>query len=165
MESCTRCGLQKPTRLSESIGGVATRRKRLEALAKRAQRSKSFLAAEAIAAFVEAESWQLDEIQPASRNSAKGRGVPHNDVADWLRLWGREREQLRANRQSRFTYRLVTLSKSHRGLAFLAAILGKAAPHVVRLFELPGMVAAHVPPICPGDRSRSMPVVFPRVPP
>ena len=38
-------------------------KKRLEALAKRARRSKSVLAAEAIAAFVEAESWQLDEIQ------------------------------------------------------------------------------------------------------
>ena len=38
-------------------------KKRLEALAKRARRSKSFLAAEAIAAFVDAESWQLDEIQ------------------------------------------------------------------------------------------------------
>ena len=35
----------------------------LEALAKRARRSKSFLAAEAIAAYVEAEKWQLDEIQ------------------------------------------------------------------------------------------------------
>ena len=38
-------------------------KKRLEVLARRARRSKSFLAAEAIAAFVEAESWQLDEIQ------------------------------------------------------------------------------------------------------
>ena len=38
-------------------------KKQLEALARRARRSKSFLAAEAIAAFIEAESWQLDEIQ------------------------------------------------------------------------------------------------------
>ena len=44
-------------------------KKRLEALAKRARRSKSFLAAEAIAAFVEAESWQLDEIQEESQSS------------------------------------------------------------------------------------------------
>ena len=41
---------------------IDTRTKtRLEALAKRARRSKSFLAAEAIATFVEAECWQLDE--------------------------------------------------------------------------------------------------------
>ena len=65
---------------------------RLEALAKRARRSKSFLAAEAIAAFVEAESWQLDEIQTGLAELEQGAGVPHKDVADWLRSWGRTRE-------------------------------------------------------------------------
>jgi len=65
---------------------------RLEALAKRARRSKSFLAAEAIAAFVEAESWQLDEIQTGLGELEQGAGVPHKDVADWLRSWGRTRE-------------------------------------------------------------------------
>ena len=63
-------------------------KKRLEALAKRARRSKSFLAAEAIAAFVEAESWQLDEIQTGIKELDEGRGVPHKDVANWLRSWG-----------------------------------------------------------------------------
>jgi predicted transcriptional regulator len=66
---------------------------RLEALAKRARRSKSFLAAEAIAAFVEAESWQLDQIQAAFEELDKGRGVGHKDVAVWLRSWGRKRER------------------------------------------------------------------------
>ena len=68
-------------------------KKRLEALAKRARRSKSFLAAEAIAAFVEAESWQLDEIQIGIKQLDQGRGVPHQDVANWLRAWGRKRER------------------------------------------------------------------------
>jgi RHH-type transcriptional regulator, rel operon repressor / antitoxin RelB len=68
-------------------------KKRLEALAKRARRSKSFLAAEAIAAFVEAESWQLDEIQTGLKELDEGRGVPHKDVAKWLRSWGRKRER------------------------------------------------------------------------
>src|SRR5262249_22443191 len=63
-------------------------KRRLEALTKRARRSKSFLAAEAIAAFVEAESWQLDEIQTGMKELADGRGVPHEDVANWLRSWG-----------------------------------------------------------------------------
>jgi predicted transcriptional regulator len=66
---------------------------RLEALAKRARRSKSFLAAEAIAAFVEAESWQLDEIQTGIKELEEGRGRPHTDVANWLRSWGRTRER------------------------------------------------------------------------
>jgi predicted transcriptional regulator len=70
----------------------ADTKKRLEALAKRARRSKSFLAAEAIAAFVEAESWQLDEIQEGLAALDQGRGVPHKDVATWLRSWGRKRE-------------------------------------------------------------------------
>jgi predicted transcriptional regulator len=68
-------------------------KKRLEALAKRARRSKSFLAAEAIAAYVEAESWQLDEIQAGIKELDEGRGVPHKDVANWLRSWGRKRER------------------------------------------------------------------------
>jgi RHH-type transcriptional regulator, rel operon repressor / antitoxin RelB len=68
-------------------------KKRLEALAKRARRSKSFLAAEAIAAYVEAESWQLDEIQAGLKELDGDRGVPHKDVANWLRSWGRKRER------------------------------------------------------------------------
>jgi predicted transcriptional regulator len=68
-------------------------KKQLEALAKRARRSKSFLAAEAIAAFVEAETWQLDQIQAGLRELDEGRGVAHNDVSAWLRSWGRKRER------------------------------------------------------------------------
>ena len=68
-------------------------KKRLDALARRARRSKSFLAAEAIAAFVEAESWQLDEMQTALEELDQGRGIAHKDVANWLRSWGRTRER------------------------------------------------------------------------
>ena len=68
-------------------------KKRLEALAKRARRSKSFLAAEAIAAFVEAESWQLDEVQAGIAELDAGRGAPHKEVANWLRSWGQKRER------------------------------------------------------------------------
>jgi RHH-type transcriptional regulator, rel operon repressor / antitoxin RelB len=79
------------TTLSVRIDTVTKRR--LEALAKRARRSKSFLAAEAIAAYVDAESWQLDEIQAGVDELDKGRGVPHADVAKWLRSWGKKRER------------------------------------------------------------------------
>ena len=68
-------------------------KKRLDALAKRARRSKSFLAAEAITAFIEAESWQLDEIQSGIKQLDDGRGIPHKDVENWLRSWGRKRER------------------------------------------------------------------------
>jgi RHH-type rel operon transcriptional repressor/antitoxin RelB len=68
-------------------------KKRLEALAKRARRSKSFLAAEAIAAFVEAETWQLDETQHGLEELDRGLNVPHKDVAKWLGSWGTKRER------------------------------------------------------------------------
>jgi RHH-type rel operon transcriptional repressor/antitoxin RelB len=68
-------------------------KKQLDALAKRARRSKSFLAAEAIAAYVEAESWQLDEIQAGLEDLDHGRAVAHGDVSKWLRTWGKTRER------------------------------------------------------------------------
>jgi predicted transcriptional regulator len=71
----------------------AATKTRLEALARRARRSKSFLAAEAITAFVEAESWQFDEIQAGLEELDAGRGVAHEDVSAWLRSWGRKRER------------------------------------------------------------------------
>jgi RHH-type transcriptional regulator, rel operon repressor / antitoxin RelB len=76
-----------------SIRIDTTTKKRLEALAKRTSRPKSHLAAEAIAMFVEAESWQLDEIQAGIAELDEGRGVSHDKVAGWLRSWGRKRER------------------------------------------------------------------------
>ncbi len=68
-------------------------RQRLEALAKRSRRSKSFLAAEAIAAYVETESWQLDEIAAGLDDLDGGRTVEHDAVAGWLRSWGGPHER------------------------------------------------------------------------
>ena len=49
-------------------------KQRLDALAKRSQRSKSFLAAEAIAAYVEQEEWQLGEIHAAIGGTGRRTG-------------------------------------------------------------------------------------------
>lgn len=68
-------------------------KQQLEKLARRSRRSKSFLAAEAIAAYVQAESWQLDEIHAGIRDLEEGRSVTHRDVTAWLRSWGRPRER------------------------------------------------------------------------
>ena len=68
-------------------------RKRLDALARRARRSRSYLAAEAIAAYVEAESWQLDEIEAGIEDLDRGRVADHAAVAAWLKSWGRRRER------------------------------------------------------------------------
>lgn len=61
---------------------------RLDALARRTRRSKSFLAAEAIVSYVEAESWQLEEIAAGLDDLDHGRTTAHDDVAAWLRSWG-----------------------------------------------------------------------------
>lgn len=67
-------------------------KKRLDALAKRSKRSKSFLAAEAIASFVASEEWQLGEIQEAIKELDAGTGVGHEKVSKWLKSWGKSGE-------------------------------------------------------------------------
>ena len=66
---------------------------KLEKLAKSSKRSKSFLAAEAIAAYVEAESWQLSEIENGLNELNEGKGMDHAAVKGWLQSWGKKRER------------------------------------------------------------------------
>jgi RHH-type rel operon transcriptional repressor/antitoxin RelB len=75
-----------------SIRLDAETKKRLEALSVRARRSKSFLAAEAIASYVESEEWQLREIQAGIAELDTGRGIGHEKVTQWLRSWGKPGE-------------------------------------------------------------------------
>ena len=75
-----------------SIRIDAETKKRLEALSKRARRSKSFLAAEAIAAYVASVEWQLGEIQAGIAELDAGESVSHEKVSKWLRSWGKRSE-------------------------------------------------------------------------
>jgi RHH-type rel operon transcriptional repressor/antitoxin RelB len=68
-------------------------KERLTALARHSKRSKSFLAAEAIAAYVEQEEWQLGEIRAAIEELDAGHGVSHEKVAAWLKSWGTAKEK------------------------------------------------------------------------
>ncbi|MCC6589515.1 MAG: CopG family ribbon-helix-helix protein [Bryobacterales bacterium] len=67
-------------------------KRRLDALSKRARRSKSFLAAEAIAAYVESEEWQLGEIRVGMAELDSGKSVSNDKVSDWLKSWGKKGE-------------------------------------------------------------------------
>ena len=67
-------------------------KKRLDALSKRSKRSKSFLAAEAIAAYVDSEEWQLGEIQAGMAELDREQEVSHEKVAKWLNSWGKPSE-------------------------------------------------------------------------
>jgi RHH-type rel operon transcriptional repressor/antitoxin RelB len=82
------------TRMSEtlSIRIDPKTKKRLDALSKRSKRSKSFLAAEAIAAYVESEEWQLGELQAGIAELDSAQEVSHEKVAKWLKSWGKRSE-------------------------------------------------------------------------
>jgi RHH-type rel operon transcriptional repressor/antitoxin RelB len=67
-------------------------KRRLDELAKRSRRSQSFLAAEAITAYVEAEEWQLGEIQKGLDELNAGEGISHEKVSTWLQSWGKTGE-------------------------------------------------------------------------
>ena len=77
---------------SLSVRIDAHTKRRLDALARRSKRSKSFLAAEAITAYVEAEEWQTGEILAGIADADAGRVVSHDRVAKWLRSWGKPSE-------------------------------------------------------------------------
>ena len=62
-------------------------RDRLDQLAEATQRSKSFLAAEAIRAFVETNEWQIREIRAALREADAGDFASDKDVAALSRKW------------------------------------------------------------------------------
>lgn len=60
---------------------------RLDRLAASTQRSKSFLAAEAIRAFVENNEWQVTEIQAALAEADAGDFASDKDVASLAKKW------------------------------------------------------------------------------
>lgn len=75
-----------------SIRIDAKTKKGLDALSKRSKRSKSFLAAEAIAAYVESEEWQLGELQAGIAELESRQEVSHDKVSKWLNSWGKPGE-------------------------------------------------------------------------
>src|SRR5438045_9330624 len=75
-----------------SIRIDAETKKRLDALSKRSKRSKSFLAAEAIAAYVESEEWQLGELHAGIAELNSGQEVSHEKASKWLKSWGKPGE-------------------------------------------------------------------------
>ena len=75
-----------------SIRIDAETKKRLSMLSKRSKRSRSFLAAEAIAAYVESEEWQLGELHAGIAELESGQVINHEKVSKWLKSWGKPRE-------------------------------------------------------------------------
>ena len=60
---------------------------RLDRLAESTQRSKSFLAAEAIREFVENNEWQIGEVRAAVKEANAGDFASERDVAALAKKW------------------------------------------------------------------------------
>jgi RHH-type rel operon transcriptional repressor/antitoxin RelB len=58
-------------------------KRRLESVALRVRRSKSFLAAEAIEEFLAVQEWQIAAIKEGIAAADRGDLVPHEDVQAW----------------------------------------------------------------------------------
>lgn len=76
-----------------SVRLSAETKKKLEKSAKAAKRSKSFIAAEAIEAYLEEEAWNIRQIKLGLADAAAGRLVPHEEVSAWLKTWGKPGEK------------------------------------------------------------------------
>lgn len=75
-------------------------KKRLEELAKSTGRSRSFLAAEALNAYLDVNEWQVAGVKRAMASLDRGDGVPHQEVKDWVNSWGRKRERTAPKRSA-----------------------------------------------------------------
>jgi len=62
-------------------------KERLDRLAEAAERSKSYLAAEAVRAYVEVNEWQIAEIRAALKEADAGDFADQKDVAKLVRKW------------------------------------------------------------------------------
>lgn len=66
---------------------------KLEALARDTNRSKSYLASEAIESYIDRNAWQIARIKESLAEAKSGApGVPHAEVAKWMKSWGTRRE-------------------------------------------------------------------------
>jgi RHH-type rel operon transcriptional repressor/antitoxin RelB len=66
---------------------------RLEKLAKSTGRTRSFLAAEAIVAYLDTNEWQVAGITTVLSSLDRGKGIAHERVSDWVASWETRRER------------------------------------------------------------------------
>jgi RHH-type rel operon transcriptional repressor/antitoxin RelB len=67
-------------------------KEKLERLARSTRRSRNFLAAEAIAEYVDLNEWQIAGIAQSIKQLDDGEGIAHEQVKSWGRSLGTKRE-------------------------------------------------------------------------
>ena len=70
-------------------------KERLERLAKEVGRAKTYLCAEAIKVYVDANEWQIREIKKAvaAADKPNAKWINHAEVETWLKAWGTKKER------------------------------------------------------------------------
>jgi RHH-type transcriptional regulator, rel operon repressor / antitoxin RelB len=68
-------------------------KKRLEKMARSTGRSRSFLATEAISAYLDDNERQISGITAALSSLDRGEGIPHQRVKQWLASWETSHER------------------------------------------------------------------------
>lgn len=66
--------------------------KEVSKIAKALNRPKSWVIEQAIKEFVALQEWHLAAIEEGIRDADAGRVVPHDEVAAWVRSWGKPDE-------------------------------------------------------------------------
>ena len=67
-------------------------KEKLESLAESTQRSKSFLATEALERYIELESWQVAHIKKGMKQAEQGQVISGEEMDRWLASWGTAKE-------------------------------------------------------------------------
>jgi RHH-type transcriptional regulator, rel operon repressor / antitoxin RelB len=67
-------------------------KKRMDKLAKSTGRSRSFIAAEAIGAYLDSDKGYVEGIKRAIESMDRGEGVSHEQVKAWIGSWGTKNE-------------------------------------------------------------------------
>lgn len=80
-------------------------KKRLQKLAKSTGRSRAFLAAEAISAYLDTNEWQVAGITKALASLDGAKGIAHARVSEWVASWETRKER-RSPRGVRRSYGL-----------------------------------------------------------
>ena len=90
-EPTTGSGMKKTKAITVRIApGLADK---LDALARDTNRSQASLAREAIAAYVERETWQVAHIKAGLAEAQRGDlGIPHEDMVRWMESWDTDHE-------------------------------------------------------------------------
>ena len=64
----------------------------LEQLARSTRRSKAFLAGQAVSDFLANQKWQVEALEEAREQIARGEVVTADEVKAWLQTWGTDKK-------------------------------------------------------------------------